>query len=337
MLQVLTWPGAAAPFAPLVRDRATIYFLHRVAVPDLGVAGFDPCALRRWLAHLRRRRYELVSLEEVFRRLEDGRPFQRTVAFTLDDGYFDQAVAAAPLFAEYDCPSTTFVATGFVDGSLWMWWDRLEYVLERASRRRLTVRLPDAEWPVSWSDDAERARQLASLTERLKRVPDAAKLEAIEALAREAEVELPARAPEALRAMSWDELRAAERVGMSFGPHTVTHPILSQTSDEQSRFELEECWRRLSKESASPVPVFCYPNGGRLDFGARELDTLASLGLRGGVLGESGYADRARYRAAPHGRFLVHRFSLDERVHYNVQSASGFERAKELVRRERHA
>ena len=32
------------------------------------------------------------------------------VVFTMDDGYFDQATVGGAIFAEFDCPVTTFVS-----------------------------------------------------------------------------------------------------------------------------------------------------------------------------------------------------------------------------------
>jgi peptidoglycan/xylan/chitin deacetylase (PgdA/CDA1 family) len=80
------------------------------------VEGLDPAVLEKRLSYLRRHGYELVGLEELFRRLAgEGAPLRRVVAFTIDDGYLEHATIAASLFARYDCPVTTFVATGFVD------------------------------------------------------------------------------------------------------------------------------------------------------------------------------------------------------------------------------
>lgn len=39
------------------------------------------------------------------------------------------------MFAEFDCPFTTFLTTGFLDRTLWFWWDRIEYVFCHAVRR----------------------------------------------------------------------------------------------------------------------------------------------------------------------------------------------------------
>src|SRR4051812_41525240 len=108
VLKVLAVPGVSNALSYLTSTQASIFMLHRFAVPDLGLPGHDPEALRRNLAYLRKARYNLISLEEMFRRLHLGEPVKRAVAFTIDDGYFDHAEIAAPIFAEFDCPVTFF-------------------------------------------------------------------------------------------------------------------------------------------------------------------------------------------------------------------------------------
>src|SRR2546425_159452 len=105
----------------------SIITLHRFADPDLQVPGHDPASLRNHLAYLRRHRYRMLSLSDVLELLNDpdGGSTTAAVAFTVDDGYGDFARIGAPIFAEYDCPVTLFVPTGFVDGQLWLWWDRV--------------------------------------------------------------------------------------------------------------------------------------------------------------------------------------------------------------------
>src|SRR5688572_27287631 len=132
LLKTLAARALATPplarWAPLLAGRATIFMMHRFAVPDLGVSGHDPEVVRSALEYLRRRKYHFATLTELLDCLERGEPMpERTIVFTIDDGYFDQAEIAAPLFAEFDCSATCFVCTGFVDGELWMWWDQIEH------------------------------------------------------------------------------------------------------------------------------------------------------------------------------------------------------------------
>ena len=103
-------PGIASIWRLLLDNRGTIFVLHRFHDEEFGTPGHDPASVRRLLAFLRRERFEILSLRELFRRLEDlDDPLRGAVAFTIDDGYIDQATIGAPIFGEFDCPATIFV------------------------------------------------------------------------------------------------------------------------------------------------------------------------------------------------------------------------------------
>lgn len=334
LLKTLTVSGATVPFARLLQDRATILMLHRFRDGDHGIDGIDPAALEAGLAYLRRQRYELLGLETLFRRLAGGGPpLRQAVAFTVDDGYLEQATVAAPIFARYDCPVTTFVTTGFLDGKIWFWWDQIEHVFLKTRRREVSARFAGGEVRYSWEDDAGRQRAQTNFIAWSMRVPDSVKQAGISALSRSAEVEIPAAPPPRYRPMSWDQLRECERLGMSFGPHTVTHPILSRTPDEQSRHEVADSWTRLRAEAGNPVPVFCYPNGGWDDFGPREIAVLEELCFLGAVVGVGGYANARAFRWDPSARFKVQRFGYSGDLPHLILFVSGAERLKQIIRR----
>jgi peptidoglycan/xylan/chitin deacetylase (PgdA/CDA1 family) len=309
--------------------------LHRFHDQVRSIEGHNPDALRRGLAYLRREHYDLIRLEEVFRRLASGGAgLARAIAFTMDDGYADQAEIAGPVFAEFDCPVTTFVSTGFLDRQIWFWWDRVEYIFRRTGRKQLRVVLGPRRLTYNWSDLTDRARVQMDFTARCKEVPEPEKEAAIGELAAEAGVEVPKRAPPEYAPMSWDDARACEKRGMTFGPHTVTHPVLARTSSDQTRREIIDSWMRLHEEVQQAVPVFCYPNGRWQDFSAREIRELRALGLAGAVVGEPGYADVASFRRDADAAFKVKRFIYPESLADTVQYVSGLERLKQVLRRE---
>ncbi|HSH59351.1 MAG TPA: polysaccharide deacetylase family protein [Acidimicrobiales bacterium] len=105
----------------------------------------------------------------------------------------------------------------------------------------------------------------------------------IENLAGAANVVLPRQPESPNLPMTWDQARSLERSGVTFGPHTVTHPILSHVSDEAAEYEIAESWRRLGQELDHPLPLFCYPNGRLVDFGGREIEIAKELGMNGTV------------------------------------------------------
>ncbi len=333
VLDAVRLPGATAAFAPLMKRCATVFMLHRFRDPDRTVEGHDPAMLRQALEYLRRHRYDLLDLERLFQRLgEDNGSLDRAVVFTIDDGYYDQALIATDIFAAYDCPVTTFVTTGFLDRDLWFWWDQLDFVLHHTDRHRLVLELNHSDLDLLWTEGAGWRDAFVALTALCKTVDDPV-VEVVEPLATAAGVDLPNHPPNKYAAMTWAELRACEGRGMRFGPHTVTHPILSLVSDEQSHRELVESWNRLRAEVRDPVAVFCYPNGRGQDFGRREIDGLIALGLLGAVTGGPGYVQPVRHSAPATARFSISRFAFPNRLTHVIQLASGVERLKQIVRR----
>jgi peptidoglycan/xylan/chitin deacetylase (PgdA/CDA1 family) len=334
LLSALTVPAATRLFSRFMTGRATIFVLHRLEDGDRGTPGHDLQSLRSFLSLLRRERYALVGLEELFRSLAEGdRRVSRAVAFTLDDGYADQGVIASRVFAEFDCPATVFVTTGFLDGSLWLWWDRIEYVLRRTARPTLDLGLGRTVLHYHRDNEVGYGRVQYDFTERCKHVSEEEKETAILRLAVVAEVDLPECPPPDYAPMSWADVRACEERGLTFGPHSVTHPVLAQTTDPQSRREITESWERLAAEARAPVPVFCYPSGQPWEYGLRELATLRQLGLVGAVGSTHGYVDGLALERNPDARFAVPRFGYPDDLGAAMQYVSGLERLKELWRK----
>lgn len=315
-----------------IRDRATIFMLHRFAVPELGVRGHTADNIREALAFLRRDRYELLSVREIVERLAEGRSTRRVVGFTIDDGYADHSEVGAPVFGEFDCPITTFVCTGFLDGSLWMWWDKIEVIFMRTEQRRIAITTSKGDEVYEWSDEAQRQTCQLAFTESCKRIPDGEKYSRIDQLAEIAGVELPSEPPEQYAPMSWDQLRRAEERGMTFGPHTVTHPILTQTDDAQSRREITDSWTRLQSQAARPQSVFCYPNGQPGDYGPREYATLEELGFEAAVTGSPGYSKLDTLALGSTAALQIQRFSYPGNQLDLLQTVSGFEHVKAKLR-----
>ena len=309
---VLTHPLLVRAAASLTHRVAPIFTLHRFRDAEAGNGGHDPRILRANLAWLRANNFSLLSLTELLDRLAEGAPLKRTIAFTVDDGYADFARVAAPVFAEFDCPVTVFVTTGFLDGHQWFWWDRVAVALTALRRER----------------------EALPMIEALKLIPEAEKLDRIGNLVQAMGAELPRKPPPRFAPIAWDDVRRLSRSGVTFGPHTVTHPVLSRTGDEQSRFEIVESWRRVRDEAGDgAVPVFCYPNGERGDFTAREESTVALEGMRAALSTSIGYASHRHFSVShPMERFRLPRFSYSEDRLALIQVASGVERGKMALR-----
>lgn len=274
---------------PWNRNRAVIFLLHRVT--DSG--GQDQELLRACLAFLQRHRIPVMEVRELLCWAQDpSRPSGPRVAFTLDDGYLDQARVAAPIFHEFGFPATIYVITDFLDQGGWMWWDRLRVTLARTERDHLTLELgPGGIMELDLGDPQTRDRSIQRLEATLKAFPAQIRDEALARLEAEAGVSIPPCPPREDGPMSWDDARQCEELGVTIGAHTRSHPILARESDERARREIQESWERVRTEVRDPCPVFCYPNGLRGDFGHREMAFARDAGMEGAVAAEGGYLD----------------------------------------------
>jgi len=183
-----------------------------------------------------------------------------------------------------------------------------------------------------WFNAADRVRAGEEFVERLKGVPDGVKDELIRDLARLLEVKIPVVPPEEYAPMTWDQVRACARSGVTFGPHTVSHPILSKVGEGRSDYEIAESWRVVAHETDAAVPVFCYPNGTLSDFSSREKASVSRAGMTAALSTIEGSLESSASGVAVPDRFALPRFPYSERKQRFVQIVSGLEASKAKMR-----
>lgn len=329
-------------WSSLLRGRVPIFTLHRFAVPDLQTHGHDPFLLRKTLERLRRERYNFIGLEDLVKNFNDRRRMPgRTVVFTVDDGYSDFALVAADVFLAYDCPVTVFVPTGFIDGVSWLWWDQVAHIALTTTKPTIGIALGNENLNLKFLDRTERLRIAHEVNLKLTSIEESMKREFICRFSLAAEVELPQSPPAGFAPMDWVDVRKLEARGVTFGPHSVTHPVLTCTTHVQAAEEIRESWRVLSERATRPVRIFSYPNG---SFGDREINLVAATGLESAVTSAAGYASAQEFHKTPTTRFTVPRFPYPDGSDSLCLTASGLarvalpvQRAIQSVRRVDHA
>jgi peptidoglycan/xylan/chitin deacetylase (PgdA/CDA1 family) len=333
-LRLLTREPIVPLFRPLQWGAVTIFMLHRFADSAYGNTGHSIDALRANLGFLRRHRYRLIGLPELLDELDKPRlPLEPAVVFTVDDGYGDFPRLAAPVFAEFDCPVTVFVTTAFVDGGFWMWYDKVSWAFAESTRTSVAIEVGDTSYRYTLDGTAARSRAAAHLIEKLKRVPEPLAQSVLDELPRVTDVALPPDMPDRFLPMTWDDVSRCAQRGVTFGPHTVTHPILSQVDSRRARAELEGSWQRLKSSTSAAIPVFCYPNGDYASFTDRERRLLESMGMRASMLSEQHFTTSRHAR--PEGSKAtveLPRFSYPDDAAQFRQIVAGMERLKETFR-----
>lgn len=301
------------------QPRCAVLMMHRFRTPEGAHVGHDPKKLRTVLEGLRRSKVGMVDVEQAVSFMDPDNTGKHraklSVAFTVDDGYADAVDIAAPIFAEFDCPVTNFVVPDAVERRSWFWWDRIEYILRHSKSKRLKVDLPHFPSDLEWHDESSRKIVQHDLGARLTRVDHPVVQEFINALSNQADVPVPPEAPPEYRVLSWSDMQSAEKFGMRFGAHTMSHPILSRCSDAQSEAEIMDSVQVVRDNLSNPSSVFCYPSGKRGDFGSREARAVAKAGLSAAVTSEHALIRRLQHKPGDTTwRFTIPRFSYDERI-----------------------
>ena len=335
-LVLLTAPLVGLGSRTLLANHLIIFTIHRFGAMD---SFLDSCRLpelRHRLDLLSRHGFAFVGLNAIAECVREGGTIDGLtggkpgVAFTVDDGYHDFE-QAAPVFREFGCPVTVFLTSGFLDGDLWQWWDKVEWLV-RASPGGAEVVFDSPEGRFRWEND-RRSRQAAyaGICEYLKGLPVADFETAMDDLPGKVGVSVPKEPPETYRPMSWDVARQLADDLVTFGPHTVTHPVLSRCDPARAESEIRVSHDRVREEVSHVLPVFAYPNGGPGDFGERERKVVQDLGLSAAVSTVQQYlSDASDVRGDPFG---LPRFSFPPDEREFLEIVSGARRIRTILGR----
>ncbi|PXX90720.1 polysaccharide deacetylase [Marinobacter vulgaris] len=272
---------------------------------------------RKQVAHIRRY-YQPMTLETLCGYLESEQRVPRNaIVITVDDGYRDFYDIAWPVLREHSVPATLFVTTGFVSGDLWLWPDKISWILEHAGENNSVF-----QWQGLRIEENELKTNSPKIWKRLisflLAVPDAEKHEVIAALADAWGLELPENAPERFAACTWEQLRELQAAGIEIGGHTVTHPTLGQVNSSHAELEIRDCRARLAEELGREPFSFCYPNGMPDDFSADLMKQVEKNGFRCAV---AAFSDAAGMKH----RFALRRHSSGNNWFQFCKAVSGVE------------
>ena len=257
-------------FPHVHRDRLLILAFHRVVPESPSTKDFllpsittTPEALAKLLTWVRDR-YRVISAEDVLRCQVSGWEAGRAYAWiTFDDGWADNYAYAFPVVKRLGLTATFFVCPGLIDSGGSFWWYRLLDLLHRrrgeASFLREVSELVNGEPGLAGVVERYAAgREDENGRAALQRLGEAL----IEKHADEAKRWLEDGRSPATPLMTWANIEAMSAAGMSFGPHTQRHAVLTALSEAESREEIEGSWRALrDRPSVRSVPVLSYPSG----------------------------------------------------------------------------
>jgi peptidoglycan/xylan/chitin deacetylase (PgdA/CDA1 family) len=276
----------------LGQGRGVILTLHHVrpapvdAFAPNTILEITPAFLDQALGLIRSEGFDLVSLDAMAAIIAGPKRDRFAVALTFDDGYRDNVEHALPVLKRHSAPWTLFVTTGFADGVASLWW----IVLEEAIRALPKVTLSAAGRIFDHDTRDAKGKQAAfdEIYWALRARPEAELRATVARLAAMAGLDTAAITQRLC--LDWDGLRVLKAEPLlTFGAHTLTHPMLAKHPVHIAQPEMLEAKYRIEHELGVDVRHIAYPVGDRTSAGPREFDLARQMGFLTGVTTRPGH------------------------------------------------
>lgn len=235
-----------------------------------------PAILHEQLRMLRRIR-TIVSVDEFFSRVKEGRPLSGLAAITFDDAYASAVHHGLRVVRDLGLPATVFVATSFAEGA-GFWRDDVRWISESGYADSFVRELVGLgfDWAQALSaSDLYKASKDPAIVPTLEFV---GQLHAY--LARHA---LQSPRMEG-RYAGVDMLQEAGASGIRFGNHTHRHLVMAGLSADDQTLEIQTAAERIRSWGLEASGVFAMPFGSPQSYNSTTFRVAGELGYEGVVL-----------------------------------------------------
>ena len=291
-LEALYFIGMHHLARPLFGGVGAILSIHHVRPrrkvafqPNRGLE-VSPRFLDAAIGELRRWKIDVVSLDEMHRRLTERDFKRRFVCFTLDGGYSDHKEWAYSIFKKHDAPFAMFLPTSFADRRGDLWWQVLEAVVAKTDE--ILMLMNGREQRIECADVAEKERVYAGIYDWLmRRETDDEIRESVRDLAARYHVDIPEICNR--ECLTWEQLgEIAYDPLVTVGAHSVTFPVLSKIPAARAASELNMSRAVIEGVLGNAPAHLAYPFGERDTAGLREFKIASDLGFMTGFTARPG-------------------------------------------------
>lgn len=251
-----------------------VLLYHRVNDEKNPISGSIPVKVFRKQMEVLSRYFNVLTLEELVNLSLRREIPPKAIAITFDDGYRDNYENAFPILKQFRLPATIFLATGAIDSNTPIWHDLVFDAFRRTKVDFVSVGGKD--YPLRTS--IERHLAVNAFRQYLR----AFNFHDWDNLIRQLITKLEIKEKQncfGSEKLSWLEIEEMSKNDITFGAHTVTHPILTRMSLAEATEEIKASKEAIEEKLRSPVRVFAYPNGRQDDFNESIKQVLKEAGF----------------------------------------------------------
>jgi peptidoglycan/xylan/chitin deacetylase (PgdA/CDA1 family) len=246
--------------------------------PETSTADFE-----KQIAHLVKN-YRIISLDEIVERVKNKKSLRRCVAITFDDGFRNNYEKAYPILKKYDVPATIFLTTGYIDSGTAPWFIKLRFLFMQTAKTHFNLSHNGTNISLPMNTISEKIAASDRAMAYLKNCHDQDRLPLLDRLCEELGVSTFGLNDLML---TWDQIKEMAAHKISFGAHTISHPILSRISIEIAERESLNSKNTIEEEIGKTVTSFAYPFGKKSQYTPQIFPILQKLRFKCAVTTES--------------------------------------------------
>ena len=231
--------------------------------------------------------YEIIPLSDLVHKLNEKKNINRCIAITFDDGFADNYTIAYPALKRYDIPATIFLLPEHIEKNATPWFIQFRYAFENSKTEFLWIEINGSQYQLEMKNEGQRLAASNMIMASLKGCSNQERLEKLGEL-----FELLGFGGDQGNTMlSWDNVREMCGNGISFGAHTVTHPVLSRLSKEKARQEIMGSKQVIESKTKEKDTTFAYPFGKEDDFNSETISVIRDGGFECAVTSCPGWTN----------------------------------------------
>ncbi len=263
--------------------------------------------------------FRVLRLDQALEAMSDPMcRLDNIVVITVDDGYRDFYEIAYPVLKQSHTPATLFLTTHFVDGKLWLWPDRVRYILQHSTQ------LPPLDMPgftfggSRQPNERERDLLWLHITSYLLSIDESDKLAWLDNFASRQGIDVPEAPVGECAAMDWAQVTEIMDGNIEMGAHSRTHPSLGRITGERLAYEILGSVEDIERNTGQRPVSFCYPNGQPGDYTEQVKTQVKLAGCKGAV---TAFYDRS----VTDDPYELRRFTASENHFQFAKSVNGVE------------
>jgi len=225
-----------------------------------------------------KKKYNIISLKRAVMMLKTGECIpKKTVVITFDDGYKSMFTTVFPLVKKKQIPITIFLSVEPLVTGHPLFVDALTFAFENTLGEKLDLTSFGLQ-QYSLDIESERLKAISDIDQYGKRTCNESKEQIIASVFSALKIDRDDSRLKNLM-LNWNEVKEMHKYGVTFGAHTVSHPNLTNISEEEARTELSESKKIIEKNLGENVDFFAYPYGSRDSYNLRIRNMVEESGF----------------------------------------------------------